>query len=94
MLSKKMFYLFLERGERREKERDRNRTTVVREKHQSVANWGLACNPGMCPDRESNQGPFALWEDAQPTEPHRSGLKTIHFRVPENQVTVPWAKRI
>ena len=33
-----------------------------------------ACNPGMCPDQESNQQHFALWENAQLTEPHRSGI--------------------
>ena len=22
------------------------------------------CNPGMCPDRESNPQPFGLWDDA------------------------------
>ena len=26
----------------------------------------LACNPGMCPDQESNQGPFGLQDNAQP----------------------------
>ena len=30
--------------------------------------------PGMCPDVESNWGPFGLQDDAQPTEPHQSGL--------------------
>lgn len=28
----------------------------------------------MCPDRESDWRPFALWDDAQPEEPRRSGL--------------------
>ena len=32
----------------------------------------LACNPGMCPDWESNWQPFGLQYDAQPTEPHQS----------------------
>ena len=31
-------------------------------------------NLGMCPDPESKWQPFALWDDAQPTEPHLSGL--------------------
>ena len=34
---------------------------------------GLACNPGMCPDRELNQPAFGVQEDAQLTEPHKSG---------------------
>ena len=42
----------LERGEGREKGRERN--IDAREKHQLVdfrmcSNWGLNCNPGMCP---------------------------------------------
>ena len=32
------------------------------------------CNPGTYPDWESNQRPFVLRDDAQPTEPHWSGL--------------------
>ena len=35
------------------------------------------CNPGMCPDWESNQRPLALQDDAQPTEPCQSGLFLI-----------------
>ena len=31
-------------------------------------------NPGMWPDWELNQWPFALQDNAQPTEPHQSGL--------------------
>ena len=54
------------------------------EKHGSAASHtpltgDLVCNPGMCPDRESNQRPFALWDGAQPTEPHQSGLNYIIF---------------
>ena len=33
----------------------------------------LAHNPGMCPDWESNQGPFASQASAQSTEPHQPG---------------------
>ena len=33
------------------------------------------CNPGtLCPDQESNRRHFALWANAQPTEPLQSGL--------------------
>ena len=36
------------------------------------------CNPGMCPNWESNRRLFALTADAQPTEPDRSGaLRTV-----------------
>ena len=50
------------------------------EKHQwAVASQaplvgGLACNPGMCPDWEWNQGPFGLQAGAQSTEPFQPGL--------------------
>ena len=54
---KDFIYLFLERREGREKERERN--IDVREKHPLVASHmpptaDLARNPGSCPDRESN----------------------------------------
>ena len=73
----KDFYLFLERGEEREKERERN--ISVREKHQSVASCmclteDRSCNPGMRPEGKSNRLPFSLQNDVQPTEPHWSGL--------------------
>lgn len=37
------------------------------------------CNPGICPDRESNQWPFALWDNAK-TEPHWSGWDAWFFK--------------
>ena len=33
----------------------------------------LACNPGMCPDWESNWRPFGLQAGTQPTEPPLPG---------------------
>ena len=53
-----VIYLFLERGEGREKDRERN--TDVREVYRLVASRApptgdLAHNPGMCPDRALNQ---------------------------------------
>ena len=63
-------YLFLERGEGREKEG---------EKHQCVfasrvpPTGDLACNPGMCPDWESNWRPFGLQAGTQSTEPQQTG---------------------
>ena len=35
----------------------------------------LACNPGMCPDRELNWQPFGSQASAQSTEPHQPGLE-------------------
>ena len=55
VLKKDFMYLFLERGEGREKEGERNINVVAFH----VAPTGdPACNPGMCPDWESNQQPF------------------------------------
>ena len=65
----KIFYLFLETGERKEKE-----------KHQCVfpshapPTGDLACNPGMCPVWELNQQPFGSQADTQSTETHQRGL--------------------
>ena len=36
-------------------------------------NGDWTCNLYMCPDRELNQWPFGLWDDAQQTEPQRPG---------------------
>ena len=33
----------------------------------------LACNPGMCPDSESNQQHFGSEASTQSTEPHQPG---------------------
>ena len=55
------FYLFIFReGEGRKKERERNIDWLG-----TCPNRELARNPGMCPE--------GLQEEAQPTEPHRSG---------------------
>ena len=55
-----------------------------REKHQLAAfckspSWGWVTEPeprrGPLPDCKSNQRPFGLQDNAQPTEPCRSGLQ-------------------
>ena len=59
-----ILFIFRERG--REGEREG-------EKHQCERETSIGCllymppppNPGMCPDQESNQQPFALWDDTQ-----------------------------
>ena len=78
---KDVIYLFLDRGEGREKERERN--IDVQEVHQWVASCmlptgDLAHNPGMCPDWEPNQQPFGSQGDTQSAQPHQSGQKK-HF---------------
>ena len=57
------FSLFLERGEGREKERERNIDWLPLT-HSPTRH--LACNPGMCPDQESNQRPFSLRDAHNP----------------------------
>ena len=37
------------------------------------------CNPGMCSDKELNQWPFSLQDNALPTKPHQSGLLPRYF---------------
>ena len=63
--------------EGRNEERERN--ISVCKIHQSVASHtpttgDMACNACMCPDWESNQGPFSWQASAQSTESHQPGL--------------------
>ena len=63
--------------------RERQPNMDVRETHWSVASrtpptGDLACNPGMCPDWESNQRPFVSQASTQSTEP---GLVFIIFQL-------------
>ena len=67
---KKDFILFLDRGEEREKERERNINVWLPLMHHT---GDLACNPGTCPDWESNQRLFGSQARAQSTEPHKPG---------------------
>ena len=74
---KDFVYLFLEGGEGREKETERN--IDVWEIHELVASCmplagDLARNPGMYPDWELNQQPFGSQASTQSTEPHQTGL--------------------
>ena len=42
--------------------------------HAPYGDWeDLTCNPGMCPDWESNQQPFGSQAHAQPSELHQPG---------------------
>ena len=79
---KDSMYLFLERGEGREKEREGN--IYVWEKHQSVASWlyphgELNSQPRRVRRREFTWGLFALWDHAQPSEPRQSGHSSSIF---------------
>ena len=68
---KDFIYLFLERGEGREKEGEKHQCVVA---SRVSPTWDLALNPGMCPDWESNQRPPGLQAGIQSTEPHQPGL--------------------
>ena len=74
----RLYFIFRERGEGREKEWKKNMD--VREKHQLVASpepptGDLASNPGLCPEGELNRQHFSSQASAQPTGPHQPGLK-------------------
>ena len=73
---KDFIYLFLEKGEEREKERERDFS--VREKDCSVASptGNLVGNPGLCPDQESNKGRFGL--QAAPNSVSHASQGIIH----------------
>ena len=74
---KKYFiYLFLERGEGKERERE---TSSVVTSHMLPAR-DLTHDPGMCPDWESNQRLFGLQASTQSIESHQLGLKVDFVR--------------
>ena len=70
-------YLFLERGEGREKGREisvseRYLLPLIR-----PTTRDLACNSGMCPDWESNQQPFSSQAGTQSIKPHQPGEERL-----------------
>ena len=75
---KKIFYLFLERGEGREKEEDRNINVWLPLERPPTGD--LACNPGICPDQKPNRQPFGSQASAQSTEPHQPCFMFLNFR--------------
>ena len=65
---KKNIYLFLERG--REGKEGQKQCVVA---SHMPPTGGLAHNPGMCPEWESNRGPSGSQAGTQSTEPHQPG---------------------
>ena len=71
-------YLFLDRGEGREKEREGEKHQCVVASH-TPPTGNLAWNSGMCPDWESNWLPFDSLAGTQSTGPHQPGLHLLFF---------------
>ena len=69
-------YLLLDRGERREKEREREKRHCVVASHVSPTG-NLARNSGICHDWELNWRPFGSQASTQSTEPHQTGLDFV-----------------
>ena len=70
--------LFLKRGKgEKERERNINMRNINQLRLARAPTRDRTHNPGVHPDWNRTQRPVTLWDDAQPTEPHWSGLK--HF---------------
>ena len=65
-----VYLLFRERWREKERERERNIDWLPSVR---TSTRDQTRNPGTCPDQELNEQPFALQNDAQPTEPHQLG---------------------
>ena len=77
-------YLFLERGEGRETERERNINVWLPLMWPPTGD--LACNPGMCPDWESNQRPFGSQPVLNPLSYTSLIFITLHLTDVETDV--------
>ena len=81
--------MFSQRGKEGEREGEKHQCVVA----PRVPPTGhLACNPGMCPDWESNQRPFGSQVSSQSTEPHQPRqnflLKLISQSFPLTQAMI------
>ena len=81
--------MFRQRGREREREGEKHQCVVV---SQVPPIGNLACNPGVCPDRESNWQPCRSQASAQSTDPHQPGcflfLKIVFIDSIQNQTKV------
>ena len=68
---KDFIYLFLERGEGKERKREKYQCVVA---SHLPPTGDLAQNSGMWPDWEPNWRPFGSQAGTQSTEPHQPGL--------------------
>ena len=77
IIFKDFIYLFIDRGERRKKGRERN-INVWLPLAQPLPE-DLAHNPDWCPDWESNWQPFGSQANTQSTESHQPGHFSYYF---------------
>ena len=61
-------FIFRQRGREREREGEKHQCVVA---SYVLPSGDLACNPGMCPNWESNQQLCGLQAGAQSAEPHQ-----------------------
>ena len=87
---KDFIYLFLEGGKGEIK---RGRETSMCVASHTPLTGDLACNPGMCPDWESNCRPFGSQASTQSTEPHQPGLVPRSMIASNAKIVFIWALR-
>ena len=67
----KILFIFREKGREGEGKGEKHQCAVI----SGMPRTGdLACNPGMCPDWETNRPPFGSQASTQSPEPHQPGL--------------------
>ena len=74
-----LFIYFLERGEGKEKDKERNIHVWLPLAWPPTGD--LAYNPGMCPDWELNWGPYGLQATAQSIESHQLEMYCYFFLI-------------
>ena len=74
---KDFIYLFLERGEEREREGEKHQCVVA---SHTPPTGDQTYNPGTCPDWELNQQLFGSHTSTRSTEPHQPGQATFNVQ--------------
>ena len=70
------YFIFREKGREGERKGQKHQCVVV---SNAPYTGDLACNPGMCPDWESNRRSFCSQANAQSTKPHQAGLYSSYL---------------
>ena len=73
---KKILFIYFKREEKEKRGREKHQCVVA---SCTTPTGDPACNPGMCPDWESNWLPFGLCTGAQSTEPYQPGCGLTIF---------------